>query len=165
MSEKIYICDTCALFNFYRNFSLQFKNKIKILVRGDVLKISEGVWREIKRKTKKIFKIMSKIVEKYPSVIVEVKSHPKIKDFLYEIERKYGNIIQVGNQQYPGIWKSFSGRKAAEGQVIAIAKFFGYTVVSDDTAVKLVCMLENIECIGWTEFVRRLKIPQQQTLF
>lgn len=153
MEREIYICDTTCIFDLHNNFPTEFRHKIENLAKNDALKIPESVWREIKRKTVKIFKKMQKIVEKYPSVIVQLKSVQRITEKFYEVETKYGESIQVGNQKYNGFWKSASGKKAAEGQVIAI-----------DNAVKLACMLENIQCIGWTEFARRLGISQQQML-
>jgi rRNA-processing protein FCF1 len=165
MASEIYICDTSSIFNLHENFSTEFKNKIGNFARNNALKIPEGVWREIKRKTDKIFKKIEKIIEKYPSIIVQVKNDQKIIEKLYEVERKYGEDILIGNQKYAGFWKSLSGKKAAEGQVVAIANVFGYIVVSDDNAAKLACMLENIPCIGWTEFARRLGLSHQQTLF
>lgn len=165
MASEIFICDTTSIFDLHNNFPTEFKHRIENLAKNDALKIPEGVWREIKRKIDKIFKKMQKIAEKYPSVIVQVKNDQRIMEKLCEIERKYGENIQVGNQKYNGFWKSISGKKAAEGQLIAISKVFNYTVVSDDKAVKLACMLEDIQCIGWTEFARRLEISQQLMLF
>ncbi len=165
MADDVYICDTNSIFNLHYNFPTQFRSKIENLAKNNAFKIPEGVWREIKRKTDKIFKKMQKIVEKYPSVIVQIKSDTRIIEKLSDVERKYGKFIQVGNQIYNGFWKSVSGRSAADGQVIAIGKVFNYIVISDDNAVKLACMQENIQCIGWTEFARRLQIAQQQKLF
>lgn len=165
MAHEIYVCDTTSIFNLHNNFPTEFRHMVEPLAKNNALRIPEGVWREIKRKTDKIFKKMKKIVEKYPSVIVQLKNDQRISGKLYEVERKYGESIQVGNQKYNGFWKSASGKKAAEGQVIAIAKVLNYIVVSDDSAVKLACMLEDIQCIGWTEFARRLGISQQQMLF
>jgi len=165
MASEIYICDTSSIFNLHENFSTEFRNKIESLAKNNALKIPESVWREIKRKTDKIFKKIEKIIEKYPSIIVRVRDDERIIEKIGEIERNYGESIQIGNRRYPGFWKSPSGRRAAEGQVVAIAKVFNYIVVSDDNAVKLVCMLENIPCIGWTEFARRLGLSHQQPLF
>ncbi len=165
MAGGIFVCDTSSIFNLYEHFPTQFKRKIENLAKNGALKIPEGVWREIKRKTDKIFKIIQKIVNKYPSTVVYIKNDPRTINEFYEVERKYGEFIQVGNRKYDGFWKSASGKKAAEGQVIAIAKVFNYTVVSDDNAVRLACMLENIQCIGWTEFARRLGISQQLSFF
>ena len=81
------------------------------------------------------------------------------------MERVYGEPITVGKQRYQGFWASRAGRKAADSQVVAVAKVFGHTVVSDDTAVKLVCALENVPCISWAEFARRLGLAKQLSLF
>jgi hypothetical protein len=165
MPSDIYICDTSSIINLHKNFPTEFRNRVEGPARNNTLKIPEGVLREIKRKTDKVLKKIEKIIEKNPSVIVQIKNDQRTIEKLYEIERKYGDSIQVGNQKYDGFWRSPSGKKAAESQVVTIAKVFGYIVVCDDSAVKLVCMLENVPCIGWTEFTRRLGLSRQQTLF
>ena len=95
----------------------------------------------------------------------------KNPEFLAEfarIERAYSESIQVGKQKHPGFWKSRTGYKAADGQVVAVAKVFYCTVVSDDNAVKAACALEDVPCISWTEFARRLGLvgpAKQLSLF
>lgn len=164
MPER-YICDTSSIINLYNNFPNQFRRIIKNCAREDVLRIPEGIWRETRRKTDKIFKQMQKIIEKYPFTLIRVKDDRKIMEKIPNFEIKYGEFIKIGNQRYDGFWKSASGRKAADAQIVAIAKVFNYIVVSDDTAIKLVCMLENIQCIGWTEFARRFGNLAQQMVF
>ncbi len=56
MADEIFICDTSSIFNLYEHFPTEFRHKIENLARNGALKIPEGVWREIKRKTDKIFK-------------------------------------------------------------------------------------------------------------
>jgi hypothetical protein len=51
--------------------------------------------------------------------------------------------------------------------VVAVAKLLkGGVAVSDDQAVKLVCALEGVPCIGWSEFARRVGLikPEQLNL-
>lgn len=165
MASEKYICDTSSIIHLYNNFPTQFRRTIENCARSNALKISEGVWREIKRRTGKIFKKIRKIIEKYPPTLVQVSSDLRIIEKISEVEREYGESIKIGNQRYNGFWKSASGRKAADAQVVAIAKIFNYIVVSDDNAIKLACMLENIQCIGWTEFARRFRNLGQQMLF
>ncbi|MDW8382572.1 MAG: hypothetical protein RMN51_10780 [Verrucomicrobiota bacterium] len=81
------------------------------------------------------------------------------------LERLYGQKIRLGSQEYAGFWRSSAGRKAADAQVVAVAKMLkGGTAVSDDEAVKLVCSLEDVLCIGWSEFARRLGLIRPQQL-
>jgi hypothetical protein len=40
----------------------------------------------------------------------------------------------------------------------------GGVAVSDDGAVKLACALEDVPCIGWSEFARRLGLITVQQL-
>ena len=70
----------------------------------------------------------------------------------------------MGGKEYNGFWSSQAGRKAADGQVVAVAKVHNCTVVSDDGAVKLACMLEDVPHIGWTEFARQVGMPEQLPL-
>lgn len=80
---------------------------------------------------------------------------------LARIDRLYGDKVTVGGRDYPGFWHSPAGRKAADAQVVAVGKVFGWTVVSDDQAVRFACLLENVECIGWSEFARRAGIGSE----
>lgn len=47
--------------------------------------------------------------------------------------------------------------KAADGEVVTVGKVLVCVVVSDDRAVRMACSLENIGCIGWAEFARRMR--------
>ncbi len=165
MPDEIYVLDTCALIDLHEHFPTEFRKMIEVFAKTNSLKIPEGVFRELYRKTDVIYKKIKKIIKKYPSTIVYLRGDPRIMEKFAEIERKYGESIKIGKNIYKGYWKSPRGKKSAEGQVVAIAKVLGYTVVSDDSSVKLMCMLENIPCIGWTEFARRLGISEQSSLF
>ena len=71
----------------------------------------------------------------------------------------------MGNTDYKGFWKSAARKKAADSQVVAVAKLHGRIAVSDDHAILLACMIEGVQCIGWTEFARRTGVaPTQQQL-
>ncbi|MEO0300199.1 MAG: DUF4411 family protein [candidate division WOR-3 bacterium] len=155
MPNEIYVLDTCAIIDLHNHFPTEFRKMIEVFAKENSLKIPEGVFRELYRKTDKICKKIKKIIEKYPSIIVNLRENLRIMEKFSEIERNYGESIRFRNNVYKGYWKSPRGKKSAEGQVIAIAKVLQYTVVSDDSSVKLICMLEDIPCIGWTEFARR----------
>ncbi len=162
MGHEIYLCDTDCLISLYKSFTSEFKRKIKVLVRSWDLKIPEGVKREITRKTDRISKIMNEVFNHHPESVFYLKDDVLVREKFFEIERKYGLKIHVGNISFEGFWKSASGKKSADGQIVAIAQIDGYIVVSNDRAISLVCMLENVPCITWTEFARRNCFPIQQ---
>lgn len=103
--------------------------------------------------------------KKRDKIEVTVTQDARLKEEIKRLERNYGRYIQLGQVRYSGFWKSKAGRKAADAQVVAVAKVKGYICVSDDQAIKLACALENVECIQWTEFARRLKLQKQRELF
>lgn len=79
------------------------------------------------------------------------------------LEREYkGEKIPVGRRKHSSFWRSASGRKAADAQVVAVGKVLEYFVVSDDRAIQLAGMLKNVPCIGWAEFARRLREEQKE---
>ena len=74
-----------------------------------------------------------------------------------QIDNKYGppfNIIKGRN--YKGFWKTEPLGGGVDAQVITIAKERKYIVVSNDHSIHGACMLENVECIRYEEFGRRL---------
>lgn len=96
--------------------------------------------------------------------MVRVAHNQRIREELSRVERLYGESIRVGDHTYPGFWKSAAGRKAADGQVVAVARVLRLTVVSDDRAIEHACSLEGVPCIGWAEFARQLGLTIQGQL-
>jgi hypothetical protein len=152
--STVYVCDSDALINIQRHFPRKMQ-KIRELASAGRLTIPEGVARELKRGTDRLVDIVTKW-EKQESVVVAFDSDAQLKIELEVLDPKYGDRIVVGEQTYRGFWASAAGRKAADGQVVAIGKVRGFTVVSNDQSVLYACMLENVTCIVWTEFARRL---------
>jgi Domain of unknown function (DUF4411) len=149
-----YVLDMTALLDVHNHFRANFR-KLKPLVQKGYVKIPEGVLRELRRRTDKLYKAVEPWSVDIPDCIVHINRVHNLESELARIEQQYGERIQVGVNEHPGFWKSPSGRKAADGQVVAVAKVLKCTVVSDDHAVRFACLLEGIPCIGWTEFVRR----------
>jgi rRNA-processing protein FCF1 len=150
-----YVVDASALVDIHNHFRGKF-HKLKALVESGCVKIPEGVLRELRRTTDKLSKTLERWVENFPHCIVQIDRVHNLASELVRVERQYGERIQVGVNERPGFWTSPSGRKAADGQVVAVTKILKCTAVSDDYAVRLACMLEGIPCIGWTEFVRQI---------
>lgn len=158
-----YVFDADALINLYNHFSKAFY-RLRRLAKHGQIKVPEGIYRELRRKTDKLFKRVDKWGKDYPRCIVRIRQDQRLKRELSRVEQAYGDRIQVSGKEYPGFWKSRAGRKAYDGQVVAIGKVHECVVVSDDLALRLACMLEDVQCIGWTEFARRIGMQQEQQL-
>jgi hypothetical protein len=152
--KEVYVLDSTALIDINKHFPRQ-NRKLRQLAQGGYVKIPEGVFREIKRKTDMLSNTLKSWSKSNPDLIIQISGMQILANKLVSIENKYGEKILVANRPYSGLWKSPSGRKSADGQVIAVAKVLGCTAVSDDRAIRLACMLEGVPCIGWTEFARR----------
>lgn len=158
-----YVLDANALIDLHKHFRTGFRKLGRMVQQGQI-KIPEGIFRELQRKTDKLFKAVAKWPQKNPDCIVQIVRVHNLAGELARIEQEYGEQIVVGTKPYPGFWCSPAGQKAADGQVIAAAKVLGAVVVSDDRAVRLACMLENVPCISWTEFARRANLSTQLRL-
>ena len=160
---ETYVPDAGALIDLHHHFRAGFRKLGKMAQQGQI-KIPEGIFRELQRKTDRLSKIVQRWSQKNSDCIVRIARVHNLAGELARIERQYGEQIVVGEKPYPGFWHSPAGRKAADGQLIAVAKVLSAIVVSDDRAVRLACMLENIPCIGWTEFARRANLFTQPRL-
>lgn len=159
----IYVPDANALIDLERHFPRQLR-KLRPLVEQGQIKIPEGVSRELRRKTDQLHQEIGQWAKRNSDCIVRIGQVHDLADELARIERQYGQQIVAGAKSFPGFWQSPAGQKAADGQVIAVAKVLNATIVSEDRAVRLVCMLENVPCIGWTEFARRATLSTQPRL-
>lgn len=157
--QEKYVCDADSLINLYRHFERACIRSLRDLARSDSLRIPEGVAGELRRGTDKLSNFIDHVT------LVRLSKHPEVRKEVARMEKLYGQSIRIGKQTYQGFWASRAGRKAADSQVVAVAKVFGLTVVSDDRAVRNACLLENISCIGWAEFARRLRMAGQLRLF
>ena len=145
-----YCCDANALKDLLH---AQLLKKVAPWVRAGLVKTPEGVHRELDRRSDKLRNLLRTWDSKY-SLVVQLNLADKVQ--LSRIEREYGPEFRIGHATYPGLWVSPRGRKAADAQVIAVAKVRGWVVVSGDRSVKGACAIENVECITWEDFGRRL---------
>lgn len=159
-----YVLDANALIDLHKHFRTGFR-KLGHMVQQGQIKVPEGIFRELRRRTDKLFKAVKGWSKENPDCMVQIARVHNLREELARIERQYGEQIVIGMKSYPGFWHSPAAKKAADGQVIATAKVLSVSVVSDDRAVRLACMLENIPCIGWTEFARRANLSTQLSLF
>lgn len=159
---QIYVCDADALINLHRYFRKESLRALRKLLQKGGLKLPEGICRELQRGTDELAKF-AKDAEK-AGAVVRMAQNPSLRDTVAEMERKYGKQIIFGRATYKGFWSSKAGRKAADAQVVATARFLEAICVSDDKAVQMACALENIPCIGWIEFARQLGMARQLSL-
>jgi len=160
-TRVIYVCDADCLINLHRHFGRKALTKLGRLGRNGALKLPEGVCRELIRGTDHL----AKFVKKNQSLLkVAISTNAQLQREVATLEKKYGERIVIGQQHYAGFWKSNAGRQAADAQVVAVAKWMPAIAVSDDWAVKYACALENVQCISWTEFARRLGLITGQQL-
>jgi len=156
----VYVFDSTSLVDLFQHFPLEFKALAPHAANGEI-KVPEGVFRELMRKTDKISNSLEQWEKKH-KIVVRLKNDPRFLLEFTRIEQTYGEKVSVGGRDYPGFWRSPAGRKAADGQVVAIGKVKKWVVVSDDKAVRFACLNENVQCIGWAEFARRLNKKELQ---
>lgn len=165
MAKECYVLDTSAMIDLHYHFPARsVRQTLKRLCGGNRLKLPEGVKRELERKTDQARKTVGELAKQYPVCVVLIRAVPHLGGELARIEQSYGQEIRVGNRRYPGFWKSRSGRKAIDGQVVSVGNTLNCTVVSDDRALRMACLLENVPCVGWAEFARQVGLSGR-TLF
>jgi hypothetical protein len=157
------VLDADTIINIGRHFPKAVRQLGKLLDRGTA-KIPEGVYRELKRKSDDIGRRVTTWRETYSESFVEF-TRDFVRSELARIERTYGPDFLVGTTRYPGFWASRAGQKAAEGQVVAAAKVWGYAGVTDDRTVKMACFCEGVAHVGWAEFLRQVGFDAQLQLF
>ena len=158
LPHNVFCCDSASLIDL-RDAGLL--RKMRGLVQSSRVKIPEGVYKELQQKTDKLAKTIEQWKKKY-SVVVNLDA--EALELLPDIERNYGPRFNVGGINYPGFWKSPSGRKSVDAQVVALAKSRGWIAVSNDNSIHGACMLENVECRRWEEIGRLLLGPEQPHL-
>jgi hypothetical protein len=159
-TRDIYVGDADCLINLHRHFGRKALSALQSCGNAGRLKLPEAVVRELRKRTKKL----RRFVEDQRHLEITARHIPALHSEIPRLERLYGEKIRVGSQEYAGFWRSPAGRKAADAQVVAVAKLKGGVAVSDDRAVKLACALEDVPCIGWSEFARRLGLITMEQL-
>lgn len=160
--REIYVCDADCLINLQRHFGRKAMSALRRLASSGGLRLPERVVKELIDKTDKLAKFVR---GQRSHIEVKVRQIPSLHTEIPRLERLYGEKIRVGTQEYTGFWHSRAGRKAADAQVVAVAKSqTNGLAASDDQAVKLACALEGVPCIGWSELARRLGLIKPQQL-
>lgn len=149
MEAFLYVLDADVFINLYRSFGKSALRYLHKRLQSEQILVPPAVARELKRKRDKL----SKFAEKW---VKPAKETISFFDMLNELERKYGEKIQMGKMSIPGFWHSNAGRRSADGQVVALAKVNRAVCVSNDQAIEAACASEGVECISWMEFARRI---------
>jgi rRNA-processing protein FCF1 len=137
-------------------------DQLKRLVKKGKIKIPEGVYKELRQKTDKLRKTIE-LWERDFSFVVNLDLNALT--LLRDIEKRYGLQFNIGGKVYAGFWKSASGKRSIDSQVLALAKARGWTVVSNDNSLHGACMLEDVRCQRWEEDIGRLLLgPERQRL-
>jgi hypothetical protein len=131
------------------------------LIRINKIKIPEGVYRELQKSTDILAKTLQKWEAKYALVVA---LDQEARALLPDIELKYGPQFNRGGKVYAGFWKSASGKKSSDSQVVALAKSKQWVVISNDNSIHGACMLEGVICRRWEEIGRLLLKPTQDPL-
>lgn len=160
---ETHVCDADCLINLHRHFGRKAIRALRDWGRKGAPKLPEGVVRELIHATDNLAGFAQK---ERQHLEIAARQFRALHREIPRLERLYGKTIRVGTQQHAGFWHSKAGRRAADAQVVAVAKLLRGVAVSDDAAVKLACALEGVPCIGWSELARRLGLikPQQLNL-
>ena len=158
----MYVCDANALINLWRNFKNLAISSLRKELRSGNLKLPEGIVRELMKGKDALAKFARDYEQE---IIVYINYNPNLLKEFQRIDMAYGNEIVTGKQKFKGFWVTPSGKQGRDAQVVAVAKVTKAVAVSDDEAVRRACLLENVECIGWMEYARRLGLAKQLSFF
>jgi hypothetical protein len=154
MATPGYCCDADGLIEIARHFADGVRRLSKAAKEGRFC-IPSAVSKELKRKSDNLGRSLETWRGKY-GIVIAIDANQQLKRENARVERTYGPEIKLGGSTRPGFWKSKQGEKAADGHVVTVAKVLKIVAVSQDQAVRDACLLEDVECIGWQEFWRRI---------
>jgi hypothetical protein len=147
-----YCPDANAFIDIYH---AELVKKLRPFVKTGTIKVAEGVFRELKRKSDKLKEALETWDLLY-DFISRLNEKERIE--FAHIDNKYKYSFNIGNIKYLGLWATPSGKNGIDSQVIVLGKMRSWVVVSHDSSVKGACAIERVECITWEELVRRLRI-------
>ncbi len=127
-------------------------DKLSGAVKNKYVCYPEGVYRQLTDTTTKIGNKV-KTWDKYKGIRY-LTTNEKI--IMKQVDLKYGSQFSIGGKTYAGFWKTEVRGGGVDAQVIAVAKEEKHIVVTNDNCIHGACMLENVECIRFEEFGRRL---------
>ncbi len=152
--EPVYCPDTSSLINIHLNDPKRLRIIGRLVKKGRV-KIPSGVRREVRKKSDPLSHSLSRWLNE-PNAEVNPSSDRSVSSTFTVLQKRYGEKIMVSGRTFPGFFKGPRGRRSADPEVVAISKVFNYVAVSDDEHIRLACMLENVQCITWQEFLRQI---------
>ncbi len=150
-----YCCDATALIDIAQRFEDGVK-KLDKAAKGGSLVVPIAVFNELRKKSDQLKAAVERWNTTKYQAVIRIDSTGEFKRECARIERTYEPDFMVGSKVQGGFWRSKAGQKAADAQVVAIAKVKKLIAVSQDQAVNNACLLENIDCIGWQQLWRRI---------
>lgn len=127
-------------------------DKLSDAVKNNYVCFPEGVYRQLTDTSTKIGNKV-KLWDKYKAIHYLTTNE---KDTMKKVDLKYGPQFSIGNIKYQGFWKTELPGGGVDAQVVAVAKEENHIAVTNDKCIHGACMLENVECIRFEEFGRRL---------
>lgn len=149
--DVVYCCDADALIEVDRANLL---NRLRKLAQLGRWKMPSRVYDELHRGSDRLGKRLAEWRKKY-DLVVELDATALA--YLPDIERAYGEDFHLGGVNYSGFWKSSSGRRSADAQLVALAKARGWIVISNDQSVRGACVLEDVRCSTWETLALELR--------
>ncbi len=147
----LFCCDANVLIQFIR--ARRFA-ELEWLVERDLLRVPLGVYQEVYPQQREGHEKRVLTRWKSEGVIIDLDSDLAARALIPGIERRYGPPFHIGGFTYGGLWKGKSGRAAADAEVVAAAKAFGWVVISNDVPIHGACLLEGIDCYRWEYLLR-----------
>ena len=163
--DAIFCCDADALINFERSGRF---TELTRLVEQNRLRVVDGVYKEVAEagvRSNDMRNILRRWKER-EQVVVAVDEDRAASRHIPQIERRYGPPFSIRGITYGGFWKSRAGRDAADAEVVAFAKAYGWAVISNDRSVQGACLLEGVACLHWEHLavVIEQMPPRAQTM-
>lgn len=155
MREK-YVVDSDSLINFMEHEPRLVRVSLRDAVRkGDVF-IPDRVVAELLRHTDGLSAQIDQWKRRWPQQVGVQLRDPHALRLYAHIQNTYTADFPYGRRRVRGLGKSPAGTRSADPQVIALAKFQGFTAVTNDNSMLIVCLIEGVPTISWAEFARRI---------
>src|SRR5947209_8078933 len=119
MPAPEYCCDADSLIEISRHFNDGVRRLSRAAKDGRFC-IPSAVAKELRRGSDRLGRGME--TWKKCGIVTAIDSTPQLMTENSRIERTYGPDFKLGGSTRRGFWGSAQGQKAADGQVVALAK-------------------------------------------
>ena len=142
--QQRYCFDTDALISLHHDDLLP---RLKRWADVGFVTIPTGVSRELEERDRSAYRFVSGW---RADVFVDPERDEGAHRILPRLFRAYGEQFSLGRYTYKGLATGPRGYKAAEFEMIALAKANGWTAVSNENSVHGACTMEIVMCLDWT---------------